>query len=97
MDQKGGYGVLKRLKDRSLALAPLNHASAQEMLEQTKIFSVLQVARGQHPVNMEALCDLLVKFSLAVLKDPSLQEIDINPLFISSDLCIALDARILII
>lgn len=92
----GGGQFVEIYKDRSLALAPLNHASAKQMLEQTKIFSILQGARGQQPVNIDALCDLLVKFSLAVLKDPSLQEIDINPLFISNDLCIALDARILV-
>jgi acetyltransferase len=92
----GGGQFVEIYKDRSLALAPLNHASAKEMLEQTKFFSILQGARGQQAVDIDALCGLLVKFSLAVIKDPSLQEIDINPLFISNDLCIALDARILV-
>lgn len=92
----GGGQFVEIYKDRALGLAPLNLACARHMLHQTKVFSILQGARGQQAVNIEALCDLLVKFSEAVVQDPTIQEIDINPLFVTQDLCIALDARILL-
>lgn len=92
----GGGQYVEIYKDRALALAPLNHASAKDLIQQTKIFSILQGTRGTKAVNIEALCDLLVKFSQAVVAAFNIQEIDINPLFVSHDQCIALDARILL-
>lgn len=92
----GGGQFVEIYKDRSLALAPLNFMAAKELLQQTKVFSILKGSRGQEAVNIEALCELLVKFSLAVVKDPAIGEIDINPLLITKEQCIALDARILL-
>src|SRR6266566_2254672 len=83
-------------RDRALALPPLNTTLAQRLMEQTKIYSALLGVRGRKAVNLTALESLLVRFSQLVMEQPWIKEIDINPLLVSSDDIIALDARIIL-
>jgi len=82
--------------DRALALPPLNTTLAQRMMEQTRIFTALKGVRGRKPVNMAALEQLLVRFSHLVLEQQWIAEIDINPLLVSPERLLALDARIVL-
>jgi acetyltransferase len=66
------------------------------MVEPTKIYKALQGVRGRKPVDLNALDRLLVQFSLLVVEQPWIREIDINPLLASGDGLIALDARVLV-
>jgi len=66
------------------------------MMEQTKIYKALLGVRGRHPVDMEALEQLLVRFSYLVVQHPWIKEIDINPLLASENELIALDARVVL-
>lgn len=61
-------------------------------MEQTKIYKALLGVRGRHSVDMEALKQLLVRFSNLVVEQPWIKEIDINPLLASENELIALDA-----
>jgi len=91
----GSGGVMVEVyRDRALALPPLNTTLAQRLMEQTKIFAALRGVRGRKPVNLEALEQLLVRFSQLVLEQPWIKEIDINPLLATPDHLLALDARI---
>ncbi len=91
-----GGELVEVYKDRALGLAPLNRKFAKEMIEGTKVFHVLQGARGRKPVSIDPLVDLLVRFSLFVHAFPMIEECDINPLLASSEGLIALDARIVL-
>jgi acetyltransferase len=91
----GGQWV-EIFKDSALGLPPLNATLARRMMEQTKIFHALQGARGKKPVDLNALSQLLVRFSQLVIEQPWIAEIDINPLLASSERLIALDARVLL-
>lgn len=82
--------------DRSLGLAPVSKAYALEMIKETKIYSVLQGARGRKPCDLEALADLLVKFSEFISGATEIDECDLNPLIVTSEGSIALDARIVL-
>jgi acetyltransferase len=93
----GSGGVMVEVyRDRALALPPLNTTLAQRLMEQTKIFAALRRVRGRKPVNLDALEQLLVRFSQLVLEQPWIKEIDINPLLATPDNLTALDARILV-
>ncbi len=93
----GSGGVMVEVyRDRALALPPLNTTLAQRMMEQTKIFAALRGVRGRKPVNLDALEQLLVRFSQLVLEQPWIREIDINPLLATPDRLLALDARIML-
>ncbi|NJL00193.1 MAG: bifunctional acetate--CoA ligase family protein/GNAT family N-acetyltransferase [Spirulinaceae cyanobacterium RM2_2_10] len=91
-----GGSLVEVFKDRSLALPPLNSTLARRMMEQTKIYQALQGVRGQEGVDMPALERLLVRFSQLTIEQPWIEEIDINPLLVSSERLIALDARVVL-
>lgn len=82
--------------DRSLALPPLNTTLARRMMEQTKIYKALKGVRGRKPIPMELLEQLMVKFSILVAEQRRIAEIDINPLLVSPEGLIALDARVVL-
>ncbi|MBC8104611.1 MAG: bifunctional acetate--CoA ligase family protein/GNAT family N-acetyltransferase [Cytophagales bacterium] len=91
-----GGQLVEVYKDRALALPPLSSTLAQRLMERTKIFTALQGVRGRPPVDIAALEQVLVRFSQLVVEQPLIKEIDINPLLVSPDRMIALDARIVL-
>jgi acetyltransferase len=91
-----GGQLVEVFKDRALALPPLNATLARRMMEQTRIFQALKGVRGRAPVNLAALEELLVRFSQLVVEQPWIAELDINPLLVSAEQIIALDARVVL-
>jgi len=91
-----GGQLVEIFQDRSLALPPLNSTLAKRMMERTRIYQALLGVRGNRPVDMDALSQLLVRFSQLVVEQNQITEIDINPLLASADHLIALDARIVL-
>jgi acetyltransferase len=66
------------------------------MMERTTIFEALKGIRGRSPVDIDALEGLLVNFSQLVAEQRWIKELDINPLLVSHESLLALDARVLI-
>jgi len=88
-----GGQLVEVLKDRALALPPLNATLARRLMEQTKIFKALQGVRGRKPVDLDLLAHIMVRFSQLVIEQPAIKEIEINPLLATSDRIVAADAR----
>ena len=91
-----GGQLVEVFKDRALALPPLNTTLARRMMEQTRIYEALKGVRGRKAVDLNALAKLMVRFSQLVVEQPWIKEIDINPLLVSSDRLLALDARVVL-
>jgi acetyltransferase len=91
-----GGQLVEVIRDRALALPPLNATLARRMMEQTKIYKALRGARGRKPVDLDAMEHLMVRFSQLVVEQRWIREIDINPLLVSSQGIIALDARVVL-
>ncbi len=91
-----GGTLVEVFKDRYLGLPPLTTTLARRMMERTKIYKALKGVRGRDPVDLAALEALLVRFGQLVTDQRWIKEIDINPLFASSDDLIALDARVVL-
>ncbi len=91
-----GGQLVEVYRDRALALPPLNTTLARRMMEQTRIWTALKGVRGQKPVDLAALERLLVRFSQLVIEQRRIREIDINPLLVSPEGMIALDARVVL-
>ncbi len=89
----GGTAV-EVLRDRSVALPPINSFIARDMIERTRIAKLLGKFRNMPPVRMEALEQILLRVSGLVCEVPHVQELDINPLVADEDGAVALDARI---
>jgi acetyltransferase len=97
-----GGQLVEVYQDRAIALPPLNTTLAQRMMEQTQIYKALKGVRGRAPVDLEALAKLLVQFSQLVVEQRWIQEIEINPLLVSTQPdgqrspFLALDARVVL-
>jgi len=91
-----GGQLVEVYRDRALALPPLNTTLARRMMEQTKILTVLKGVRGRPPVDLEALEQLLVRFSQMISEQRWIKEVDINPLLASPAQLLALDARVVV-
>jgi acetyltransferase len=91
-----GGELVEVFRDRALALPPLTTTLARRVMERTRIYRALCGVRGRAAVDLPALESLLVRFSQLVAEQPRVKEIDINPLQVSPEGCIALDARIVL-
>jgi acetyltransferase len=91
-----GGQLVEVMKDSALALPPLNATLARRLMEQTKVFTALQGVRGRAPVDLEALAQVLVRFSQLVVEHPRIAEIDINPLLAAPGRLLVLDARVVL-
>jgi acetyltransferase len=91
-----GGQLVEIMKDYALGLPPLNATLARRLMERTRIFSALKGIRGRAPINFLELESVLVRFSLLVAEQQRIKEIDINPLVVSPDQILALDARIVL-
>ncbi|MGD0235551.1 MAG: bifunctional acetate--CoA ligase family protein/GNAT family N-acetyltransferase [Syntrophorhabdales bacterium] len=83
-------------KDFSIGLPPLNQTLAKMLMQETKVYKMLQGFRGKPPANFEKLEEILVSFSNLIVDFPEIAEIDINPLAIADGKAYALDARMVI-
>ncbi len=92
---QGGTGV-QIYRDIAVGLPPLNRVLARRLMEQTKVYSLLQGYRSKPPVKLDYLEEYLVRFSQMIIDFPEIREVDINPLAVVGREFIALDARIVI-
>ncbi len=84
-------------KDIAIGLPPLNQTLARRLMEKTRIFKMLKDGyRNKPPANIRLLEEVLVKFSNLIVDFPEIDEIDINPLLLTRNEAVAVDARIVI-
>src|SRR5215471_2849396 len=91
-----GGQLVEILRDRAHALPPLTTTLARRVMEFTRIFQALKGARGQKPVDLEKLEELLVRFSQLVVENRRIADVEINPLLAGPDVLLALDARVIL-
>lgn len=84
------------LQDRALELPPLNERLARRMLESLRSWPLLNGYRGRPMINLDRLLEVLMRFSYLVADLPEILEVDINPLLVTPQEVIALDARVII-
>ncbi len=83
-------------RDHTIGLPPLNERLARRMLESLGCWPLLHGYRGQAAVAIDKLIEVIIRFSCLVVDYPEIQEFDINPLRVSSEGVIALDAAAVI-
>jgi len=83
------------LHDISLRVAPIHPDEAWKMITELKSFPILNGARGQEKCDLLALSNLIVNFSLLPFRYPEIEEIDLNPVFLSSKGALIADVRVI--
>jgi len=84
------------LKDVSFKLAPLTRSDAYNMISEIKMYPLLRGVRGEKPVDIDKIADILMRVSLLISDFKDILEMDINPLMCLEDICKVVDARITI-
>jgi acetyltransferase len=88
-------GIMAEMfRDRALELPPLNERLARRMLESLRCSPLLTGYRGRPTVDVDRLVEILLRFSYLAADRPEIAEAEINPLLITPNQAIALDARI---
>jgi acetyltransferase len=70
------------MKDVTFHLAPITAEEAMQMLKGTRSYALLKGARGQAPVDLEAIASALQRISQLVTDYPNISELDINPFIV---------------
>ena len=85
------------LADVAFRICPITRLDAEEMLDELKGAPLLKGARGRPPASRSAIVDVLLKVGgeegLLMRHAADLQEADINPIIVSENAAVAVDAR----
>ena len=91
----GGTAV-EVLRDRAVALPPLNEHIADALIGRTRIAKLLRAFRNLPPANLNAIVRVLLRLSEMACELPEIKELDINPLMADDRGVCVLDARIVV-
>ncbi|MGB7450352.1 MAG: acetate--CoA ligase family protein [Ornithinimicrobium sp.] len=92
----GGGVFIEILGDRQLGLVPIDLPIARRMIDKLDIAPILNGVRGRPPVDKGAVADALVAMShLAADLGDLIAEVDVNPLAVTTDGALALDALVI--
>lgn len=91
-----GGVLVEALRDVSFRLAPIDARDARDMLAGLRGARLLGAFRGQPPVDCERVADALVRVARLGADFPEIAELDVNPLLVSADGALAVDARVLL-
>jgi acyl-CoA synthetase (NDP forming) len=90
-----GGTLIEVLHDRATALPPIDEPRARRLIDRLRVRPLLDGARGSAPFDTDALVDAVLKLSaLATELGNDLGALDINPLVVTHDGCVAVDALV---
>ena len=93
----GAGGVLVEImRDRAVALPPLNTFIIDDLIKQTQVSKLLGPFRNLPAIDHVALKHLLRRLSEMVCELPRIHEVDINPVVVDEKGAMVLDVRIVI-
>lgn len=84
------------LEDVSFRAAPLTKYDAQSMIDEIDAQAILDGARGDPPVDRDALVDVLLTVSELLVDYPAIEDIDLNPVLAGPDGAEILDGSVLL-
>lgn len=84
------------LNDRALGLPPMNRLLARRLMQETKVYTLLQGYRKRPKANLEQLEELIIRLSQLLIDFPEIAKLDMNPVLIKDGMPIVVNARILI-
>jgi acyl-CoA synthetase (NDP forming)/NAD(P)H-flavin reductase len=91
----GAGGKLAELiMDRNLHLLPLDLNSVKQVVEQSKIYTMLKGYRGEPPFALDKLYDAILKLGALMETMPDVSEIEMNPLFVTQNDVWAVDGKV---
>ena len=90
-----GFGGIfaEVLSDVAVLIPPFNATAVKRVLENLSMADLLKGARGASKVDVDSYCETAARLSkIAVAFSDTLVEVDINPIMLTADGCVGLDA-----
>ena len=84
------------LKDVSFRLAPLEKRDAFEMMNEIKGHKILEAVRGMEAADLDKFAEILMQVGQIGMENERVKEIDINPVIISGNRPVAVDALVVL-
>jgi len=82
----GAGGIMTEVfQDTVFRMAPVDMIEAKDMTEELRFKKILGAFRGQKPVDMDTLCQILIAVGQIGLELEAVSELDINPLIITPE------------
>lgn len=91
-----GYGgvLVEVFSKVSLRMVPISDREIDEMIDELPGSEIFRGVRGRAPIDRASLQKAISTVSCLMMEFPQIDQIDINPLWVSSSGSLALDARI---
>jgi acetate---CoA ligase (ADP-forming) len=83
-------------QDVAFRLVPLTRRDALDMIDEIRAQPLLDGARGRPVLDRGELAEILIRVSDLVQAAPEIEELDLNPLVITEDGLVAIDARVVV-
>lgn len=83
-------------KDTAFRIAPITEAEAYVMLSELTSWKLLLGMRGKARADIDALASLIAKVSQMVYENPSIVELDLNPVLVGSDGIVIADVKVVL-
>ncbi len=94
----GGGGIYtEAMQDVAFRVAPLTKLDAFNLIHDTQIVNLLKGVRGQKPVNIPALADILIKLGSLGMENKNILEVDINPIMFDDGEPVCVDALVVLL
>jgi hypothetical protein len=84
------------LKDFSMAIGAVSETQALQLIDGIKTGAVLNGYRGGIKVDREKLARVVSSFSLILEENPTIRQLEINPLIATANQAVAVDVRTLV-
>src|SRR5882762_4129582 len=88
--------LVEVLKDITFRLAPATNEDALSMLDGIAAAEILRGIRGAQPVDRESLAGMIERVSSLIADFPEISELDLNPVFATSQGATAADVRVVL-
>jgi acyl-CoA synthetase (NDP forming)/GNAT superfamily N-acetyltransferase len=91
----GAGGVEAELRnDRVVLVAPVSRTAARRAVDNLRLAPLFHGFRGRPELPVDAVVELVHRVGLLAATAPEIQQLDLNPVLISTEGCVAVDARV---
>ena len=84
------------MKDVSFRVAPFSRREALSMIKEIKGYPLLKGFRGGFSIKLEKLEEILTGLSSLMIENPTIQEIDLNPVIAQGARVEAVDVKVIV-
>jgi acetyltransferase len=89
-----GGTLVEVIRDRAVALPPLNRYLARDLIRRTRASQALLPLRGAPAADETAVEEILLRVSELVCEMPDIGSLDLNPVVVTEEGAVVMDARI---